>query len=279
MATIRVCSALTAVAKRSSHGVLRNYLQLRQSSSGALCTPGQWQLVSAVCLQRQPIITAEKTELEQQYADMMAQMELETSLLSDQELRAIEDKAIEAKRKQQEENETGEGEVEGARVTALDLEDAWEAEAKQFTPAARITEADEKNDQRSVERRLDKPLVLLVKQTLGDKSHWVFPQGPRQEGESMRQAAERVLQNLCGQQVGAQFLGNAPCGFHQYRFPPKASIGTGAKVFFYKAWYKEGDVIPDKENSTDYMWVTFDELSDHCSRPYLKSIGNFLVDL
>lgn len=38
-----------------------------------------------------------------------------------------------------EENEQGDGEVEGARATALDLEDAWEAEAKEFTPAARIT--------------------------------------------------------------------------------------------------------------------------------------------
>ena len=49
-----------------------------------------------------------------------------------------------------------------------------------------LSDADTKNDQRSVERRLDQPLVLLVRQTLGDK-HWVFPQGPRQEGESMRQ--------------------------------------------------------------------------------------------
>ena len=29
--------------------------------------------------------------------------------------------------------------MEGARVTALDLEDAWEAEAKLFAPAARVT--------------------------------------------------------------------------------------------------------------------------------------------
>ena len=45
--------------------------------------------------------------------------------------------AIAEKRKQAEDAE--EGEVEGARVTALDLEDAWEAEAKLFTPAPRVT--------------------------------------------------------------------------------------------------------------------------------------------
>ena len=48
-------------------------------------------------------------------------------------------RAIQEKRKKMEESEQGEGEVEGARVTALDLEDAWEAEAKQFTPAPRVT--------------------------------------------------------------------------------------------------------------------------------------------
>lgn len=57
-----------------------------------------------------------------------------------------------------------------------------------------LSDADTKNDQWSVERRLDQPLVLLVKQTLGD-SHWVFPQGPRQEGESMRQ----VVCHTCSQ--------------------------------------------------------------------------------
>ena len=46
----------------------------------------------------------------------------------------------------------------------------------------------------------------------------------------MFQAAERVLHKLCGETVSAQFLGNAPCGFYQYRYPPAADLGTGAKV-------------------------------------------------
>jgi hypothetical protein len=71
---------------------VRRCTQLRHRSTEAQRTPGQWQLVSAVCLQRPPVITAEQTPLEQQYAAMMAQMELESSLLSDHELHAKEDK-------------------------------------------------------------------------------------------------------------------------------------------------------------------------------------------
>nr|KAG5704306.1 hypothetical protein BaRGS_012615 [Batillaria attramentaria] len=175
--------------------------------------------------------------------------------------------------------ESEEGEVEGTRLTVLDMEDAWEAEAKLFTPASRVTEADEQNDLQSPERHLDQSLVLLVKQKLGNQTHWVFPQGPRQEGESMRQAAERVLSDNCGNSVKASFLGNAPCGFLQYRFPPNAGIGTGAKVFFFKAWYKDGDVVPNEKDTSDYKWVKMDELSDYCSRSYLQNVRDFLVDL
>lgn len=43
-------------------------------------------------------------------------------------------------------------------------------------------------------------------------------------------AAERVLTSLCGNDIQATFLGNAPCGFYQYQYPPASGMGTGAKV-------------------------------------------------
>ncbi|XP_076447782.1 large ribosomal subunit protein mL46-like [Babylonia areolata] len=275
MAAVRVFSALRTV-KGTWAAIGRQHV--RKLRSEAQRTPGQWQLVSAVCLQRPPVITAELTPLEQQYKDLLADLELESSILSDHEIRVLEDRVI-AEKKQAEEHEQGEGEVEGSRVTALDLEDTWEAEAKEFTQAARVTEADKTNNSKSVDRKLDQPLFLLIKQTFGDKSHWVFPQGPRQDGESMRQAAERVLQTHCGEGAKAQFLGNAPCGYYQYTFPQSADMGTGAKVFFFKAWYKEGEVLPNPTTATDYMWVTMDQLPQFCSRAYLRSIKEFLVNL
>ncbi|KAL8587149.1 hypothetical protein ACOMHN_026117 [Nucella lapillus] len=277
MAAVRVLSSLRTVLRMKCASLKIQHA--RTVTSEALCSPGKWQLVSAVCLQRHPVVTTELTELEQRYKDLMTDLELENSILSDHELHALEDKAIAEKRLQAEENEQGEGEVEGARVTALDLEDAWEADAKDFTPAPRITEDDKTDNVRSLDRKLDQSLFLLVKQTLGDKGHWVFPQGPRLDGESMRQAAERVLQSHCGDGATAQFVGNAPCGFYQYTFPQAANMGTGAKVFFFKVWYREGDMAPTDPSITDYMWVTQDQLPQFCSKAYLKSAKEFLVSL
>ena len=50
-----------------------------------------------------------------------------------------------------------------------------------------LTESDEKNDLRSTDRKLDRRLVLLVKQKLGSGQHWVMPMGVHSHGESMRQ--------------------------------------------------------------------------------------------
>ena len=50
-----------------------------------------------------------------------------------------------------------------------------------------ISEADSTNDLTSVSRKLDQKLVLLVKQKLGETEHWMMPQRPRKEGETMRQ--------------------------------------------------------------------------------------------
>jgi hypothetical protein len=44
-----------------------------------------------------------------------------------------------------------------------------------FTPAPRVTEADDKNDYRSIDRKLQDSLFLVVKRNREDNS-WQFPQ-------------------------------------------------------------------------------------------------------
>ncbi|CAL1541776.1 unnamed protein product [Lymnaea stagnalis] len=221
------------------------------------------QLYSAVCVERHPIIGAEKNKLEQRFADLMAQLELEKSFLSDHEVRLIKEKQAALT-----ENENKE-ETNKETETALDLEDKWEAELKLFTPAPRETEADYKNDRHSLERKLDKSLYLLVKQNIEGKDHWILPQTTWRNGETMRQTAERALSSICGD-VKVTFLGNAPCAFA--KFDPD-------KIFFFKAWYREGQVIPNKDFAKDYLWVTRTELSEYCFGGYHKQIKKFIPPL
>ncbi|KAK9803311.1 hypothetical protein WJX72_011878 [[Myrmecia] bisecta] len=61
----------------------------------------------------------------------------------------------------------------------------------QFQPAPRITEADHNNDRKSLWRKLDQRLYLLVKER--GAGSWRFPQQQHREGESIRQTIERAI--------------------------------------------------------------------------------------
>ena len=50
-----------------------------------------------------------------------------------------------------------------------------------------FTAFDQSNDVRSTQRKLDNKLVLVVKQKLGAREHWMLPVGIHTEGETMRQ--------------------------------------------------------------------------------------------
>lgn len=53
-------------------------------------------------------------------------------------------------------------------------------------------------DLRSSERCLADPLLLLAQQQVGDRKLWLLPQSQWQEGETLRQTAERALASLSG---------------------------------------------------------------------------------
>lgn len=50
-----------------------------------------------------------------------------------------------------------------------------------------LLEFDKQNITSSPQRKLDKCLLLLVQQKVGNGYYWIPPQGIRQDGESMRQ--------------------------------------------------------------------------------------------
>ncbi|KAK6994369.1 39S ribosomal protein L46 mitochondrial-like isoform X1 [Biomphalaria glabrata] len=231
----------------------------KKFESKQLSTAHPKNLIGAVCIERYPVITATKTKLEERFSNLLSQIELEKSHYSDHEVRLMrEKKNVKSK--------TDEEETHAEAQTGLDLEDKWDAELKAFQPASRETEADRKKDRQSLERQLDSCLYLVMKQNINGKDHWILPQISWQEGENLRQTAERALASIGGN-IKATFLGNAPCGVA--KFEPD-------KIFFFKAWYRDGQVILNKDFAKDYLWLTRNELSQYCFPTYSKNIKKFI---
>ncbi|KAM4593446.1 large ribosomal subunit protein mL46 isoform 2-T2 [Odontesthes bonariensis] len=241
-------------------------------------TSSPWTLMAAVCLQRLPVISADCSPIEQQFKQMMQQMELEKSLLSDHELRLLED-AERMTRKQADDYDSDEEESQGNQeiMLAQDLEDTWEQKLKSFQPVPRLR-ADVDNDLTTVERCLANSLVLLAEQQVGGEKQWLLPQAPWQEGEALRQTAERALSSLPAG-FRATFLGNAPCGVYKYKLPKAArtesSIGT--KVFFFKAIL--ADSTPFKSPNASLQWLKKSELQKYLKPAYMMKVERFILSL
>ncbi|XP_029986740.1 large ribosomal subunit protein mL46 isoform X2 [Sphaeramia orbicularis] len=238
-----------------------------------------YSLVAAVCLQRLPVISADYKPIEQQFRDMMLQMELEKSVLSDHELRLLED-AERLRRKLADDYDSDE---EGSHddqeiVLAQDLEDSWEQKLKTFQPAPRVRDDLDKN-LNSVERCLADSLVLLAEQQVGGEKIWLLPQTQWQEGETLRQTAERALASLPAAGFKATFLGNAPCGVYKYKLPKAARTenSVGTKVFFFKAILS--DSSPSTAPNKSIMWLKKSELERYLKPAYFMKVNRFILNL
>lgn len=233
--------------------------------------------MAAVCLQRLPVISADLSPMEQQFRQMMHQMELEKSLLSDHELRLLED-AERMSRKQadnydsDEEDDRGDQEI----MLAQDLEDSWEQKLKSFQPAPRV-KADVDKDLTSLERCLADSLVLLAEQQVGGEKLWLLPQTQWQEGETLRQTAERALASLPAAGFKATFLGNAPCGVYKYKLPKavRTESSVGTKVFFFKAILS--DSAPPAAPNAPFLWVKKSEMQRYLKPAYMMKVDRFIL--
>lgn len=183
-----------------------------------------------------------------------------------------------------------------------------------FKAASRVTEADESDDRRSLRRKLDQRLVLLVRRQMGGaRSIWQFPQRIVDE-DSMsvpfRELAERALRTVIDEesarhhrqtqpqqqqrqrrlqlqqqeeeqfQLHAHFVGNAPCAHlrHDYgrKFRDKHGV-RGLKVFFYRAVLVRGQVSALRQSmADDWAWVTAAELPEYLPSEYYAAVRNAL---
>lgn len=141
---------------------------------------------------------------------------------------------------------------------------------------SRTTAADQINDVKSTDRKLENTLVLLTEQQIGTKQHFILPQGKRNEGETLRQTAERVLKTSCGNSLNVHFWGNAPIAFYKYNYPTEQNESIGAKIFFFRAIYNSGNV---DQKLCKFEWLDKDEALDKLKnyRKYIRSVKPLLL--
>lgn len=96
-------------------------------------TMGKWDLYSAVCLERHPIVLQPMQELELKFHNMLKRIEFEKSLKSDHELK------VEREKKQQKSISTDDLEDSISIQTAQDFEDSCQEELNNFKFASLVT--------------------------------------------------------------------------------------------------------------------------------------------
>ncbi|XP_061670726.1 39S ribosomal protein L46, mitochondrial [Syngnathoides biaculeatus] len=238
-----------------------------------------WTLMAAVYLQRPPVISSDLNPLEQRFAQMMQQMELEKSVLCEHELRLLED-AERLRRRQADDYDEDEDDDERKDqdiVLTQDLEDEWERKLKTFSPTPRVAD-DVDKDLSSPQRLLSDSLVLLSEQQVGSDKLWLLPQAQWLPGETLRHTAERALASLTEPALKATFLGQAPCGVYKYKLPKTARSETtvGAKIFFFKAILTHDTTINSEPNGS-LMWLSKRELQPFLKPAYMMKVERFIL--
>lgn len=204
----------------------------------------------------------------------MTQLEFEYSYKSDFELREEQDVSTATLLKAGKIKMDLDG---VAQRTSLDLKDMWKEELSKFQPESRTTEADKRNDLKSTERKLDHPLTLIVEQKIGKDKLFLLPQGKISNGETLYDAAQRVIKERCGDKIQTTIYGKAPCGYYKYKYPKELrSEVVGAKVFFYRAILKAGQM---EEKSGSFEWLDKSELFQRIEKysDYKKSLSKFII--
>merc|ERR1711928_315099 len=118
----------------------------------------------------------------------------------------------------------------------------------------------------------------LAKNKKAGKSVWTLPQSCWENGETLRQTAERALKdNIDNNNV--RILGNAPWGVHtiKYSASQRVKLGTlGTKIFFYKAQLLNKECIPS--STCEYNWLGREELATFLQPDFHHSVSQFIID-
>ncbi len=120
--------------------------------------------------------------------------------------------------------------------------------------------------------------ILIVKKPR-EHHAWQFPQGGQEKEENALQAVKRELREECGSDLKIEF-NIKPIGEYLYFFPKAFKRHRpgikGAKVVFFTAQFKSGEVKINPEELNNYKWVVKEELPEYFEGDYLEEVLKFL---
>jgi hypothetical protein len=257
-----------------------------------------WVIKAAAIIERPEIIAPEDPDWLVKYrqwrekweAPIKRQMPDIKSLLEDEDKKASgvaapTDKKDKKKKKDKKGGAGAEAEDEEAKAKreresrAEELRKANETQSAELY-GPRITEADKANDRKSLYRKLDKKLFLIVKRQR-DQHTWQFPQGDWVQGEMIRESGQRQFIEKFSKDLDVYFAGNCPAGVYGYEFPrdvQKKLNAYGAKVFFMYGYYIKGSIKILDDSIVDHLWVTKEELAEYLDPESYKFAAQMLPD-
>ncbi|OMH79937.1 Glycogen [starch] synthase [Zancudomyces culisetae] len=132
---------------------------------------------------------------------------------------------------------------------------------------SRTTASDVSNDLRSLERKLDRTLYLLVKYNGSKEKDWVFPEFDLGQEKSLFKCLVNNVNTQCGGNLDAWIVGRGPIGHF---------VEKDKKVFFLKAHLLAGSVQLNKKALSDYVWITKQEIQEHVTGDYWSKVKDML---
>jgi large subunit ribosomal protein L46 len=162
----------------------------------------------------------------------------------------------------------------GFGVSAQDLKKFGRDEDE--TPAPRVHASDENDDQKSLDRKGQRNLYLLVKQKTD--AVWRFPESEvTTSGELLHESATRDLRGLCGEAMDTWIVSRKPIGLYEIQPPTPLPDSPKTCVFFFKAHIMAGQVKPSM-SVTDFAWLTKKEIEKRVDEQYWVGVKNMLSD-
>ncbi|KAL4003552.1 39S mitochondrial ribosomal protein L46 family protein [Acanthocheilonema viteae] len=269
------------------HRVLNQISRLHSSLASSSEGSHVWDIFASVALIRPPIIAPPMSDIEKRYHDFMLQRELENSLRCDFELRQLRDERLLKERERLKMIGEEANLQEEIGILASVDEENWRKQADRIREQLAIGDLTKfsKADSKSLQRKIDEFLVLIVCQKFGRKdgyhSPWHLPQLQNLPGESLKQTSERCLKELFTTEVYGKGISNAPFSVYFYCYPVKLrqrlkTQSRGAAVFFFKALYMNRvSLMVNEDEVADYKWVNAEEFAASMKHKisYLRAVS------